>query len=229
MKDLVKIQKEIAKEVLAGLEIIDPTCILAGGAPRDWFFGKPATDLDFYIYDARCDLGQTAWMERLNKTLLDVKPLGLIEGKDPVDVDHEYTSMEHLRYVFEGTHLGMTVQVMVMSEPTYNCVVDNFCTDLSKAWWKGHNVVPTCEFLLAHATRTIKLCDNHNPSARYIKKIMAKFPTYVLETCDTCYSERVRKFKEEAGVERNNQLVKKWIDLADKGDRDGVSLPFWFS
>ena len=43
-------QQEVAKYVLQKLEIIDPCCILAGGAPRDWDLGTPANDLDFYLY-----------------------------------------------------------------------------------------------------------------------------------------------------------------------------------
>lgn len=43
-------QKDIARELLCKLEITDPNCILAGGAPRDWWFDKVANDLDFYVY-----------------------------------------------------------------------------------------------------------------------------------------------------------------------------------
>jgi len=45
----ISVEKSIADEVLSRLEVIDPTCILAGGAPRDWWLGQSCNDLDFYI------------------------------------------------------------------------------------------------------------------------------------------------------------------------------------
>lgn len=38
----------MAKEVYRKLKIIDPHCLLAGGAPRDWYFNQKCNDLDFY-------------------------------------------------------------------------------------------------------------------------------------------------------------------------------------
>lgn len=49
MKTVIE-QQETAREILHKLEITDPSCILAGGAPRDWWFDKVANDLDFYVY-----------------------------------------------------------------------------------------------------------------------------------------------------------------------------------
>lgn len=213
MKDLITIQKEIAKEVLEALEVIDPSCLLAGGAPRDWFFGKPATDLDFYVYDAR-DLGQTVWLDRLNKTLLDVEILGNVEGKTAEDVDCEYSSMEHLRYVFEGKYMGMTVQVMVMSVPTYSSVLNHFCSDICKIWWKGNKVIPTIEFMLAHATRTINVADHTEPKKRYLTKMMEKFPSYRLVMNGEAYTKRVKRFQETAEARSSSHLVSMWVDLS---------------
>ena len=224
----VETQKAIAKEVLEELEIIDPNCILAGGAPRDWFFGKPATDLDFYLYDSYGGYTQSQWIERLNKTLLDVKPLGMIEGKARKEIDAEYTSMANLRYVFEGEHYGVKVQVMVMSEPTFTSVVNNFCMDTSKIWWKGGRVQPTWEFLRAHATRTLRICPEHAPKERYIDKMVAKFPTYRLVTDNREYAARIENFLKFNEVPNENRLINKWIDNHRSIDRDATSMPFVF-
>ena len=40
-------QKYIATELLHILECVDPCAILAGGAPRDWYFNKPANEFRF--------------------------------------------------------------------------------------------------------------------------------------------------------------------------------------
>lgn len=221
--DALKVQKEIAKEVLEVLEVIDPTCILAGGAPRDWFWGRVASDLDFYVHDAR-KLSQGDWERRLNKTLLDVRPLGQLR---PESADEEYGSLSGLKHVFEGEYMGQTVQVMVMSTPTFSSVVDHFCMDNSKIWWKGGRVQPTFEFLLANATRTLKVCSDYAPKQRYIDKMVKKFPEFKLETCDKCYAERKDKFVEVAQVKNEDRLVEKWLEINKTYDRANVSVPFW--
>ncbi|CAH9011985.1 coil containing protein [Vibrio phage 409E50-1] len=224
--DVLKVQKQIAKEVLEELEVIDPFCILAGGAPRDWFFGKVAADLDFYVYDS-ANLSQSVWTERLSKTLLDVKPLGLIEGKSNEELDHEYTAMKHLRYVFEGEYMGATIQVMVMSESTFHSVVDNFCMDNSKVWWKGGKVNTTPEFLLANATRTLRVCPEHTPKQRYIDKMMEKFPTYKLVETNLGYAIRTSKFKEVAQASTDYELLKMWWNITESADKENVQSPYF--
>lgn len=224
--DLIKIQKEIAKEVLEELEVIDPHCILAGGAPRDWFFNKPASDLDFYVYDP-LNLSQKAWMDRLSKTLLDVKPLGMVEGKSDKDVEEEYTAMKDLRYVYEGEYMGVIVQVMVMNMPTFTSVIDNFCVENSKIWWKGGQLHPSWEFLVSHATRTIKVCKEHAPKQRYLDKMVKKFPTYKLITGDSEYSERVEVIKSLLGATEDYEVIEKVFE-DNLNIKRGVSLPFFF-
>src|SRR5690606_11152192 len=43
-------QKQIADFVLDKVEYFDHSCILAGGAVRDWYFEKPASDLDIFFH-----------------------------------------------------------------------------------------------------------------------------------------------------------------------------------
>jgi tRNA nucleotidyltransferase/poly(A) polymerase len=47
---LIVWQQSVADSLLARLEAIDPHCIIAGGAPRDWYLGRLANDLDVYLY-----------------------------------------------------------------------------------------------------------------------------------------------------------------------------------
>lgn len=222
---LIETQKQIAKEVLEELEVIDPTCILAGGAPRDWFFNKPASDLDFYIYDARC-FGQSDWQKRLDKTLLDVKPLGFIEG----ETDEDYLSMKELRYVFEGEYYGVKIQVMIMNKSTYSSVVNHFCVDTSKIWWKGGSIIPTWDFLLAHATKTLKYNEGHEAKERYMLKMKEKYPTYRVITDDKKYSARVEMlsmFARRGCSSLSHPVVKDWLDLIKPSLTPDVSIPFY--
>jgi hypothetical protein len=42
-------QKALAKKYLDRLAVLDPNIAVCGGAPRDWFLGAKANDIDFYL------------------------------------------------------------------------------------------------------------------------------------------------------------------------------------
>lgn len=50
MQTKIDYQKSVADIVLSKLELLDRYCIIAGGAPRDWYLGMEATDIDVYLY-----------------------------------------------------------------------------------------------------------------------------------------------------------------------------------
>ena len=52
---MIQHQKEVSLEVLNKLRILDKNPFLAGGAVRDWYFGKEAKDLDIFIQDQGSD------------------------------------------------------------------------------------------------------------------------------------------------------------------------------
>ena len=56
-------QKLVADKVLNQLYLICPEAIVAGGAPRDWYLGKPANDIDVYFSST------TTTASKLNKQL----------------------------------------------------------------------------------------------------------------------------------------------------------------
>lgn len=127
-------QKTVALEVLHKLEASDPNCILAGGAPRYWWFDKEASDLDFYVY----------WGEltTANEDLTRLKRLGFTKAKlmKSNPFSGLYGSIPELRRVWELDYKGEKVQVMVMSESTFNCVINRFGCSVSKVWWKGGEI-----------------------------------------------------------------------------------------
>lgn len=51
---MIKEQQNVADSILKKLSAIDENVILAGGAPRDWYFNHTATDLDFYLKGNGC-------------------------------------------------------------------------------------------------------------------------------------------------------------------------------
>jgi hypothetical protein len=59
-------QQNVADSILKKLSAIDKNVILAGGAPRDWYFKHSATDLDFYLKG-------NGWSTQMLKQLLTDK------------------------------------------------------------------------------------------------------------------------------------------------------------
>lgn len=187
----VERQKDIARVVLKRLEIIDPNCILAGGAPRDWHFNTPARDLDFYI------CSRATSQRQAEEQLAKVGIHGTWLNKD----NTEYNSVSGLRWVFESNcYTDLPFQVMFMEMPTYS-VLASFCADISKAWWKGNLVNTTPEFDSAHRCKNMWLNPDNPPSDAWIDKMRERFPDYTVsvKTADQvlrdllCLSRRLER------------------------------------
>lgn len=165
-------QKNIAKEVLHKLEIIDPSCILAGGAPRNWFFNKEANDLDFYIHGK---FNEQRWKTdiRFERLGLDVKHVSFKSEKWK-----DYGIMEHLFRIYEGTYKEQKIQIMVMKESTYHSVVDCFGVSICKFWWKGGKVTPTNEALVSILSETLFIKDDYSAKEVHVEKQKRYFPDY---------------------------------------------------
>jgi hypothetical protein len=169
-------QKNIAKEVLSKLEVIDPTCILAGGAPRDWYFEKLASDLDFYVY-FRPDFAYQKW--RYAKQL---EKIGLnnfyIKGK--AEFPENYKRNPYLITALEGKYKEEKIHIMFMSEKTFSCVVNYFPFGICQVWWKGEEIKTTENFKESVNHKILRLLNNlYSDADGYIQKIKDKFPDYL--------------------------------------------------
>ena len=166
----VERQKEIAQAVMQRLEIVDPFCILAGGAPRDWFFGKVATDLDFFVY-----LGSNHSKRIVEKQIGALFNVGEVKSGEKMPLN--YRLNPHLMHVFQIDGFDIPVQIMVMKEPTFYSVVDYFPLSICKAWWK-HGVLRThWDFLDGvRANCIFKTSVEYGKDNQYIAKVLAKFP-----------------------------------------------------
>ncbi len=171
-------QQWVARQVLEKLEIIDPACILAGGAPRNWFMNKTANDLDFYIH-----LDET-----LHHTELRFKRLGL-------EVKHiDYNSTKWKAYgimpkmfrIFELKFMGMDIQIMCMRQSTFDCVVQDFGVSICKFWWKGRDVVPTNDALISILTKTLYVKDDYSAKELHVDKMVKYFPDYNVKPYSVC-------------------------------------------
>lgn len=186
MSDIIEKQKLFAKEVLEKLQLIDPNATLAGGAPRDWWLGKPAKDLDFYFYS-------TFTVNRHMQRLADAVGLTDICGQDFCSKhsgftgrDVSYERMPHLRSVTNSKHDlggfgldGCQFMWIVEKFRPVKFVEDYFATPLSQAWFDGDNVYTTKRFINAHERKVINWINGCQGNSPYADKIRSYFPDYV--------------------------------------------------
>ena len=163
----IETQKQIAQTVLNTLRTIDNDCILAGGAPRDWYFNKPATDLDFFVY--------------IPNSVPDNDVIDLISNLFKIDEIKNseyvfYTKNPNLRTVFQIGGYNMPVQIMVMNFKT-DFVLDSFPLSISKIAWKDGVLYPSEDFNLALKYNAIfQTSKGYGNNSKYFNKILSKFP-----------------------------------------------------
>lgn len=130
---MIALQKEVANEVLNKLYAIDPYCIVAGGAPRDWHFGKAATDIDVFFNGGSHTLSTMDSM--LKHVGLEHEELKL-GGKIP----EWYKQNPFLKGVYNLTIDGVKVQLMRMEKNTFDSVLPNFPLSICHAWYKDNKI-----------------------------------------------------------------------------------------
>lgn len=105
----IETQKEIAVELLNKLRVIDPDAYLAGGAVRDWYFNKPAKDLDIYIE------GQSS--SQYQHLILAVQTLlGTEVSRVGREDSEQYASNPNLLRVVQTQYNGIRVQIMQVQD-----------------------------------------------------------------------------------------------------------------
>lgn len=177
MSRTIEQEKSIADAVLERLEILDPTCILAGGAPRDWWLGTTANDLDFYIHTNRTSGSLEKSLAQLGLPVT-AKRQQAYNVRDTQRLDNLYNSMPDLRAVYETEYRGKKVQIMVMNMPTFHGVVDKFAVSISKVWYKSGRIRVEPEAEYSRATESITIAEGYTPHCSYIKKMTERFPKY---------------------------------------------------
>lgn len=112
MKLYITAQKAIAGTILERLKLIDPYCLLAGGAPRDWFYNKPANDLDFYFVSV-ANTVETNRKQLQNCLGVDVNML--MERDEQVRDNEPYSYMPNIKRIWECVIEGQKVHLIQMT------------------------------------------------------------------------------------------------------------------
>lgn len=166
-------QKAIADDVLERLHVLDPHCIVAGGAPRDWYCGKEATDIDVFVY-VDPSITFTTFYNMLNK--LGFTQVEVLDGKN---ISEHYTGNPELVCVYNVGGYDTPVQIMRMNSSTYTSVVPNFPLNLCKVWYKQKRIRANAEFYHGMDKKFIVLSGElYNNKHQYITKIKNKFPDF---------------------------------------------------
>lgn len=167
----IETQKALVDDLLTKLEVISPYVILAGGAPRDWYLGEVAQDLDIYIYSSAETIA-TFQKQLKYATGIEFKHNWELQANDR----SLYTSMPQLRRVFEAEMNGEKVQIMQLNNPRDEFkVVDNMSTSVCKAWYKSGNIYLKDDFKLTIATNTMFLSEGYSWADPHPKKMLNRF------------------------------------------------------
>lgn len=145
--------------------------LVAGGAPRDWDVGLPATDVDLWITATGATHSIIRKLTRNYRTrmLVDNSALEGLYIKCVLDV--------HLH--------GETVQLIVVDDSSPREVISRFCCTLSEAIWKHETdeLIFSPDYLMSRQIKEYIIYDgpdeNRKPSEAYLKKMRSKFPDYV--------------------------------------------------
>ena len=167
-------QMSVANIVLSKLELLDRNCIIAGGAPRDWYLGNLATDIDVYLH-------YPIWTTvRQRVGLLNELGLTVQSKHENWEVNEIYQTNHHIKQLYNCELLGEKIQVMFVDEPTFTSVVDTFPISISKAWYKKGTIGTTQDFKDSVKYKILwKTVDNYKEDDKYITKIKAKFSDYL--------------------------------------------------
>jgi hypothetical protein len=192
---IIKMQQAVADTVLQRLLTIDPFAIVAGGAPRDWYLGREATDLDVYFHP------------NPNWNVMTVRNQLIAAGFElPNNTDlqenlmsvSQYLANQYLKAVYNPVNTAMKVQLMWMSEPTFKSVLPKFPLNLCLAWYKNRKVHTETLFELGVSEkviiRTNSACLSNDP---YISKIVDRFPDYKYFVNEAAYFQALKQAKEE--------------------------------
>ena len=140
------------------------------GAPRDWYFGNDANDLDFYFCSTANTMTRTKW--QLEKVGFN----GVEHTQTPMQ-SGLYQSMEGLVRIWECCVDGIKVQLIQLSGPKHRWkVVDNTDVSICKAYYLANGQIKLhndCKLTFASGVMFLK--DGYCWSDKHAVKMMERF------------------------------------------------------
>lgn len=165
--DNISLQKQTAELLYKQIKIVDPECILVGGAPRDWFFNQEATDLDFFF---------------IPNTEISIQYIMSVLGISLVS--HTGTSAHHLHEkmpgplkIWETVFNSIKIQLVeIASKEIMSIAVDELHLSISKiVWLPSGDFKIHKDFSKTLETKIIYGKRGYDLSSPYAQKIVAKY------------------------------------------------------
>lgn len=175
-------QKQVADKVLDMLRFTDPTAIVAGGAPRDWYMGRAAKDIDVFMHTPP-RWGHTGTKELLSDLFcVNVMPMERSEHTE------NYSQNPLIERVFDSKIDGEQVQFVCLNKPSFG-IVDTFGFNVCKVWYKNSKLRTTKDFVHAVENQVlIETGELYLNSRLYRERIQNKFPTWKYFTSKEQYT-----------------------------------------
>ncbi len=163
-----ELHRNAADKALQMMKTIDTSAIVAGGAPRDWYLGKPASDIDLYFVSKET---------RFDFLRLQLEQVGFDIEEVNRPVEH-YLSNPDLIYIFESKINQIPLQIMLVRGAALR-LIEKFPLSICLIWYKDNETYFTSDFLqTAHSGVITKVNKLYSDGEKYLKKILAKFPEY---------------------------------------------------
>lgn len=161
-------QMEKTDVLLLKLKDVLNNPLVAGGAPRDWFFNYTATDIDIFT-DAQ-DINQLA--EDIKSNL----NINIIETVLSENLPEDYRS-NYISGVISFRFEYINFQIIIKN--TIENVLSFFPISLSLITYENYCIKPTNVFL--KAIRSSSMLILRSCSQKYERKIIQKFPSYSIQ------------------------------------------------
>ena len=168
-------QKKVAIQALDQLSIFDEDVLVAGGAPRDWFLGKIASDIDIYI-----EINNTRnYIDIDMISQLDDLGFKIVEIKNANDFTELYSKADYLQLVISCLYKNQNVQIMLVGCKVIK-VTEGFPLSICKIMFdRDGGIIMTPSFLNGYRKKTIYVeHPRYQDEHPYVMKIRNKFPDW---------------------------------------------------
>lgn len=182
----MEVEQKIKQQQAIATEIFDIAAahgihdiILAGGAPRDWYFGRPASDLDFYMGKITTDFREEVYKHCRSIDYMYSQG----DGNDTtlnlgVSIEGDYNCNEHIVEITEADYKGQVIQLIEHTDMP--CVLTDFVYSICQVkWTPSTGIVTTPVFdLSAKHSIIVKTGTGYANYRKYAAKIRKKFPAF---------------------------------------------------
>lgn len=166
-------QRNVAQFVLGKIQDYSSTALIAGGMPRDHYFGNAANDIDIFISHRNREEVLLLVLSQFG----NIKSIDDSEGTYDDTEGHTYEEANGIEFVYEFQAFGETFQLVFVDQPPMNYVNVNFASSIAKATFSNTHYMYSSAFINTIVTNTITVSSLDNAHA---KKMQSRFPSFAV-------------------------------------------------